>query len=77
MLDQILKLFGITPHVDLDLMQSGQPLAGLTARIVDRLTPVIAGLQPDAILVLGDTTTTFCSVLAAFYQDVPIGHVEA
>ena len=75
MLDQILELFGITPHVDLDLMQSGQTLAGLTARIVDRLTPVIAGLQPDAMLVQGDTTTTFCTALTAFYQDIPIGHV--
>jgi UDP-N-acetylglucosamine 2-epimerase (non-hydrolysing) len=77
MLDQILELFEITPHVDLNLMQSGQTLSGLTARIVDRLSPVITGLQPDAILVQGDTTTTFCSALAAFYQDVPIGHVEA
>jgi UDP-N-acetylglucosamine 2-epimerase (non-hydrolysing) len=77
MLDQILELFEITPHVDLNLMQPGQTLAGLTARIIDRLTPVIADLQPDAILVQGDTTTTFCSALAAFYQDVPIGHVEA
>lgn len=77
MLDQILELFGVIPHVDLDLMQPGQSLAALTARIVDRLTPVIAELQPDAILVQGDTTTTFCSALAAFYQDVPIGHVEA
>ena len=77
MLDQILNLFGITPHVDLDLMQPGQTLAALTARIIDRLTPLIAGLKPDAILVQGDTTTTFCSALAAFYQDVPIGHVEA
>lgn len=77
MLDQILDLFEITPHVDLDLMQPGQSLASLSARIIDRLTPIIAGLSPDAILVQGDTTTTFCSALAAFYQDVPIGHVEA
>lgn len=77
MLDQILDLFGITPHVDLNLMQPGQTLAALTARIIDQLTPVIGELNPDAILVQGDTTTTFCSALAAFYQDVPIGHVEA
>lgn len=77
MLDQILELFEITPHVDLDLMQPGQSLAALSARIIDRLTPIIAGLSPDAILVQGDTTTTFCSALAAFYQDVPIGHIEA
>ena len=77
MLDQILELFGITPHVDLNLMQPGQTLAALTSRIIDQLTPVIGELNPDAILVQGDTTTTFCSALAAFYQNVPIGHVEA
>ncbi|MFT5323126.1 MAG: UDP-N-acetylglucosamine 2-epimerase (non-hydrolyzing) [Planctomycetaceae bacterium] len=77
MLDQILDLFGITPHVDLNLMQPGQTLAALTSRIIDQLTPVIGELNPDAILVQGDTTTTFCSALAAFYQGVPIGHVEA
>lgn len=77
MLDQILELFEITPRVDLNLMQPGQTLAALTARIVDQLTPVIGDLKPDAVIVQGDTTTTFCSALAAFYQDVPIGHVEA
>jgi UDP-N-acetylglucosamine 2-epimerase (non-hydrolysing) len=77
MLDQILELFEITPHVDLNLMQPGQTLAALTARIIDQLTPVIDDLKPDAVIVQGDTTTTFCSALAAFYQDVPIGHVEA
>lgn len=77
MLDQILDLFEITPHVDLDLMQPGQSLASLSARIIDRLTPIISSLKPDAILVQGDTTTTFCSALTAFYQDIPIGHVEA
>ena len=77
MLDQILELFEITPHVDLNLMQPGQTLAALTSRIIDQLTPVIGERNPDAILVQGDTTTTFCSALAAFYQDVPIGHVEA
>lgn len=77
MLDQILELFEITPHVDLDLMQPGQTLAGLTSKIIDRLTPVIDDLKPDAILVQGDTTTTFCSALSAFYASVPVGHVEA
>lgn len=77
MLDQILGLFEITPQVDLDLMQPGQTLSSLTARIVERLAPVLAELQPDAMLVQGDTTTTFCSALAAFYADVPIGHLEA
>jgi UDP-N-acetylglucosamine 2-epimerase (non-hydrolysing) len=74
---EILELFEITPQVDLNLMQPGQTLAALTSRIIDQLTPVIGDLKPDAVIVQGDTTTTFCSALAAFYQDVPIGHVEA
>ena len=77
MLDQILDLFDVTPNVDLDLMQPGQSLAGLTSRVVERLGPVIADLQPDAVLVQGDTTTTFCGALSAFYENVPVGHVEA
>ncbi len=77
MLDQILDLFDVTPIVDLDLMQPGQSLAGLTSRVVERVGPVIAGLQPDAVLVQGDTTTTFCGALSAFYENVPVGHVEA
>ncbi|MCA8963472.1 MAG: UDP-N-acetylglucosamine 2-epimerase (non-hydrolyzing), partial [Planctomycetes bacterium] len=72
-----LELFEITPQVDLDLMQPGQTLSSLTARIVERLAPVLAELQPDVMLVQGDTTTTFCSALAAFYANVPIGHLEA
>ena len=77
MLDQILELFEITPQVDLDLMQPGQMLSSLTARIVERMAPVLAELLPDAMLVQGDTTTTFCSALAAFYANVPLGHLEA
>jgi len=77
MLDQILELFSITPDADLDLMQPGQTLAGLSARILERLPAVFEALQPDAALVQGDTTTTFCSALSAFYADVPVGHVEA
>ena len=77
MLDQILELFNITPDVDLNLMKPGQTLAGLTVRILEQLPPVIADLTPDAVLVQGDTTTTFCSALSAFYADVPIGHMEA
>ena len=77
MLDQILELFDVTPNVDLDLMQPGQSLAGLTSRVVERLEPVIADLQPDVVLVQGDTTTTFCGALSAFYENVPVGHVEA
>ncbi len=77
MLDQILDLFSITPDVDLNLMKRGQTLAGLSARILESLTPVLADRQPDAVLVQGDTTTTFCSALAAFYENIPVGHVEA
>ena len=77
MLDQILELFDVTPIVDLDLMQPGQSLADLTSRVVERLGPVIMDLQPDAVLVQGDTTTTFCGALSAFYENVSVGHVEA
>lgn len=77
MLDHILALFGITPDHDLNLMQPGQDLASLTARIIERLTPVIEAAKPDALLVQGDTTTTFCAALAAFYAKVPVGHIEA
>ena len=77
MLDQILELFGVKPDIDLDLMQPGQTLASLSARIIEKLTPVIREQKPDAVLVQGDTTTTFCSALSAFYEGVPIGHLEA
>lgn len=77
MLDQILDLFAIKPEYDLNLMQPGQTLAGLTSRIIDSVTPVLKEVRPDAILVQGDTTTTFASALAAFYESVPIGHLEA
>jgi len=77
MLDQILDLFQITPHVDLDLMQPGQSLPGLTSRIIERLAPVMQGLNPAAVLVQGDTTTTFGAALSAFYASIPIGHLEA
>ncbi len=77
MLDQILELFAIKPEYDLNLMQPGQTLAGLTSKIIDSLTPVLKAVRPDAILVQGDTTTTFASGLAAFYENVPIGHLEA
>lgn len=77
MLDQILELFSVTPDADLDLMRPGQDLAGLTARIMEALPPVLRSLRPDAVLVQGDTTTTFCGALAAFYEGIPVGHVEA
>lgn len=77
MLDQVLSAFGVTPDRDLDLMQPGQTLAQLTARILAALEPVIRAERPDMLLVQGDTTTTFAGALAAFYQQVPVGHVEA
>jgi UDP-N-acetylglucosamine 2-epimerase (non-hydrolysing) len=77
MLDQVLAAFGVTPDYDLDLMQPGQTLAQLTARILSALEPVIKAEQPDMLIVQGDTTTTFTGALAAFYQHVRVGHVEA
>jgi UDP-N-acetylglucosamine 2-epimerase (non-hydrolysing) len=77
MLDQVLSVFGVAPDHDLDLMQPGQTLSQSTARIMAALEPVITKVRPDMVLVQGDTTTTFCGALAAFYQHVPVGHVEA
>jgi UDP-N-acetylglucosamine 2-epimerase (non-hydrolysing) len=77
MLDQVLAAFGVTPDYDLDLMQPGQSLSQLTARILTKLEPVIAWERPDMLLVQGDTTTTLTGALAAFYENVPVGHVEA
>jgi UDP-N-acetylglucosamine 2-epimerase (non-hydrolysing) len=77
MLDQVLKVFGVTPDYDLDLMQPGQTLSQSTSRIIAALEPIIVEARPDIVLVQGDTTTTFCGALAAFYQHVPVGHVEA
>ena len=77
MLDQVLQVFGVTPDYDLDLMQPGQTLAQLTARILAALEGVLTAERPDIVLVQGDTTTTFCGALAAFYSRIPVGHVEA
>lgn len=77
MVAQVLSLFQILPAVDLNLMQPGQTLSDLTARMLQRLGPVLAELAPDAVLVQGDTTSTLCGALAAFYQHIPVGHVEA
>jgi UDP-N-acetylglucosamine 2-epimerase (non-hydrolysing) len=77
MLDQVLAAFAVTPDYDLDLMQPGQTLAQITARIVAALEPVVKAGQPDMVIVQGDTTTTLAGALAAFYQHVPVGHVEA
>ena len=77
MLDQVLGIFDITPDVDLDIMQSGQTLPELTARILQGMTPVLASLKPDMVLVHGDTSTTLATAMAAFYARIPVGHVEA
>ncbi len=77
MLDQVVELFGITPDVDLDVCRAGQTLPELTARMITELSAVIAAHRPDVVLVQGDTTSTFVGALAAFYQQVPVVHVEA
>jgi UDP-N-acetylglucosamine 2-epimerase (non-hydrolysing) len=77
MLDQVLEVFGVVPDHDLDLMSPGQTLFQSTSRIIAGLEPVLAREQPDMVLVQGDTTTTFCGALAAFYAGIPVGHVEA
>ena len=77
MLDQVLVAFGISPDTDLDLMVPDQTLAGLTARAVEAVDRHLAQAKPGLVLVQGDTTTTFCSALAAFYHHIPVGHVEA
>lgn len=77
MLDQVLTIFGISPDADLDIMQPGQTLPDITARILSGITPVLESLQPDLVLVHGDTSTTLATALAAFYARIPIGHIEA
>lgn len=77
MLDQVLELFEITPDYDLNLMKAGQTLNDVTARIVQELKPVLQEFKPDIVLVHGDTATTFATSLAAYYEQIEIGHVEA
>lgn len=77
MLDQVLEIFGITPDFDLNIMKQGQTLSEVTGRVIEGLETVIKEAGPDMILVHGDTTTTFAGSLAAFYNEVDIGHVEA
>lgn len=77
MLDQVLELFEIVPDYDLDLMKPGQDLTDITSNVLLELRPVMADFQPDLVLVHGDTTTTLAASLAAYYQQVPVGHVEA
>ncbi|MFT5758759.1 MAG: UDP-N-acetylglucosamine 2-epimerase (non-hydrolyzing) [Alteromonadaceae bacterium] len=77
MLDQVLELFDITPDYDLDLMKSGQDLTDITCGILHGLKPILEEFKPDYVLVHGDTATTFSTTLAAYYQQVKVGHVEA
>lgn len=77
MLEQVLTLFGIVPTVDLDVIVPRQSLTDITVRVLDRLGPVLAERQPQALIVQGDTTTTFAAALAAFYQRIPVVHLEA
>lgn len=77
MLDQVLKLFSIVPDYDLNIMSPGQGLTEITCRILQGLKPVLESFKPDVVLVHGDTTTTAAASLAAFYQRIPVGHVEA
>lgn len=77
MLDQVLSAFGVKPDWDLDLMQPGQTLFQSTARILAALEPVLEAERPGVVLVQGDTTSTLCGALAAFYARVAVGHIEA
>lgn len=77
MLDQVLRIFEIVPDYDLGIMKDRQTLTGITTRALEGLYEVISREKPDIVLVHGDTTTTFAGALAAFYNQVPVGHVEA
>ena len=77
MLDQVLQIFDITPDYDLNIMKQGQDLYDVTARVLTGMRDVLKKVQPDVVLVHGDTTTSTASALAAFYQQIPVGHVEA
>ena len=77
MLDQVLNIFGIQPDFDLNIMKTGQDLYDITARVLTGMRDVLHQVQPDVVLVHGDTTTSTSAALAAFYQQIPVGHVEA
>jgi UDP-N-acetylglucosamine 2-epimerase (non-hydrolysing) len=77
MLDQVLRLFEIVPDYDLDIMKPGQTLSGITSEILTRIEAPLQDFQPDIVLVHGDTSTTLATSLAAYYQKIPVGHVEA
>lgn len=77
MLDQVLHIFEITPDYDLNIMKQGQDLYDVTARVLTGMRDVLKEVKPDIVLVHGDTTTSTAAALAAFYQQIPVGHVEA
>lgn len=77
MLDQVLAIFDIKPNYDLNIMKKGQDLYDVTARVLVGMRDVLTECQPDVVLVYGDTTTSTAAAIAAFYQQIPVGHVEA
>ena len=77
LLDQVLGIAGLTPDIDLDLMEPGQTLDRLTARLLVSLGEVLDAERPDLVIVQGDTTTAMTGALAAYYRKVPVAHVEA
>lgn len=77
MLDQVLEVFGIKPDYDLDIMKPGQTLSYITAKVLEGVEKVLIETKPDLVLVHGDTTTAMAAALAAFYQQISVGHVEA
>ena len=77
MLDQVLKIFEVIPNYDLNIMKQGQDLTDVTARVLTGLRDVFKSCRPDVVLVHGDTTTSMAGALAAFYAQIPVGHIEA
>ena len=77
MLDQVLEIFNIVPDYDLNIMKDRQTLTGITTRVLEGMEGVLEEAKPDIVLVHGDTSTTFVTALAAFYKQIPVGHVEA
>ena len=77
MLDQVLHIFDVKPNYDLNIMRQGQDLYDITARVLTGMRDVLEDARPDIVLVHGDTTTSMAAALAAFYQQIPVGHVEA
>lgn len=77
MLDQVLTIFGVTPDYDLNIMKQGQDLFDVTARVLTGMRDVLDAAKPDVVLVHGDTTTSMAAAMAAFYRQIPVGHVEA